>query len=187
MAPETTTADETSAVTLRLRLPVLGWSCECRYRRSTLPLLLLGGRLSFGFYLLWSGIDKLTSGFSAEGFLVHASRGPLQDLFVDLGSNSTAVDVIDPLVIWGQILIGSALLLGVLVRFALLMAAVQMFLFYLPQLWPEHNPILSEHIFYIGSFAILAALGAGRIFGLDTWLERSDVVRRRPWIAWALG
>lgn len=169
------------------RLPGLGWTCDCSYPRMFVPALLLGGRLSFGFYLLWSGLDKLITDFSSAGFLVNVSRGPLQDVFVNLGESSAMVNVIDPLVVWGQIFIGATLLIGLFTRFALTMAGLQMFLFYLPQLWPEHNPILSEHIFYIGSFGILAALGAGRIFGVDMWLERTEAVRRPPRLAWVLG
>lgn len=183
----TTAAVGHEPVSYELKLPWFGLACTCQYPRAFLPSLVLGGRLSFGFYLLWSGVDKLTSGFSSEGFLVNASRGPLQSAFVDLGSSSSAVAIVDPLVVWGQILIGLALLLGLATRFALLMAAFQMLLFYLAQLWPEHNPILSEHIFYIGTFGVLAALGSGRVFGLDLWLERARLVRAFPRLKWMLG
>ncbi len=104
-----------------------------------------------------------------------------------MGTSSAAVSVIDPLVIWGQILIGFALIFGVFVRFALLMAAAQMFMFYLPQLWPEHNPFLSEHIFYIGAFALLGALGAGRVLSLDSILEKLAVVKKVPVLRWLMG
>lgn len=170
-----------------IKAPFIAREFEFRYSAAFLPLLVLLGRLTFGFYFLWSGFDKLFSDFTSTGFLVNASQGPLESVFVELGESSTAVDIIDPLVVWGQILIGAALFLGIFTRFALLMAATQMFLFYLPALWPEHNPILDEHIFYIGIFAILGALGAGRILGLDAWIEEAEFVKRNPALQWLLG
>ncbi len=165
----------------------LGRAFQFRYSAAVLPALLLLGRLSFGFYFLWSGFDKLITNFSSAGFLANVSQGPLKDVFVDMGTSTAAVNVIDPLVIWGQIAIGFALFFGVFTRFALLMAATQMFLFYLPTLWPEHNPFLDEHIFYIGIFAVLGALGAGRVLGVDALLERTAPVKRMPALGYAMG
>ena len=170
-----------------VRVPALDRTFEFKYSAAVLPLLVLAGRLTFGFYFMWSGFDKLITNFSAAGFLTNASQGPLKGIFVDMGTSSAAVTVIDPLVVWGQILIGFALFFGIFTRFALLMAATQMFLFYLPQLWPEHNPFLSEHIFYIGIFAVLGALGAGRVLGLDALIEKWQPVKRLPQLEYALG
>ncbi len=170
-----------------VRVPALDRTFEFNYSTAVLPLLVLAGRLTFGFYFMWSGFDKLITNFSAAGFLANASQGPLKGIFVDMGTSTAAVNVIDPLVVWGQILIGFALFFGIFFRFALLMAATQMFLFYLPQLWPEHNPFLSEHIFYIGAFAVLGALGAGRILGVDALLERTGPVKRMPALGYAMG
>jgi thiosulfate dehydrogenase [quinone] large subunit len=173
--------------TYKVSIPPLGRTFEFTYSAAILPTLLFLGRLTFGFYFMWSGFDKLITNFSAAGFLANVSQGPLKGIFVDMGTSTAAVNVIDPLVVWGQILIGFALFFGVFVRFALLMAATQMFLFYLPQLWPEHNPFLSEHIFYIGAFALLGALGAGRVLGLDSILEKLAVVKKVPVLNWLMG
>lgn len=170
-----------------LKAPIIEREFEFRYSAAFLPLLVLLGRLTFGFYFLWSGFDKLITDFTSTGFLVNASSGPLRSMFVDLGESSTAVDVIDPLVVWGQILIGFALFFGFFTRFALLMAATQMFLFYLAALWPEHNPVLDEHIFYIGTFAILGALGTGRMLGVDAFIENTEIVKKNPVLNWMLG
>ena len=168
-------------------LSLFGRTFEFRHSAAALPALLFLGRLSFGFYFMWSGFDKLITNFSAAGFLTNASKGPFKELFVNIGESQAALNIIDPLVVWGQILIGFALFFGFFTRFALLMAAIQMLLFYLPTLWPEHNPFLDEHIFYIGSFALLGALGAGRIFGLDALIEKSEPLKRVPQLEYALG
>jgi len=135
-------------------------------------------RIAMGWIFVWSGFDKLLGDWTSAGFLVNATKGPLEGWFVDLGTNRAAVDVIDGLVIWGQILIGIALILGVVTRFSLFWAGVMMFMFYIAQLPPENNPFLDEHIIYIGVFLLLGALGAGRILGLDALIEKLPFVRR---------
>src|SRR4030042_4460790 len=112
---------------------------------AIVPAFTLLLRLSMGWIFIWSGFDKLITDWSASGFLVNASQGPLTDLFVRMGENQTALDVVDPLVVWGQILIGFSLVLGIFTRFGLLMAATQTFLFYLAQLWPASNPFTDDH------------------------------------------
>jgi len=154
---------------------------------TVITIFTLGLRLSMGWIFIWSGFDKLITDFSARGFLINGSSGPLKDMFVNMGQSGTALDVVDPLVIYGQILIGLALILGVFTRIALLMAAIQMFLFYLVQLWPPNNPFLDDHLVYILIFALLGALGAGRILGLDAFIENRGPVRRISALKLVLG
>jgi|DewCreStandDraft_5_1066085.scaffolds.fasta_scaffold01510_6 thiosulfate dehydrogenase [quinone] large subunit len=169
------------------RIKVGRWQYEYRHVDLVVPVFALLLRLSLGFIFIWAGFDKLITDFTAKGFLINATSGPLKDLFVRLGENQTALTVIDPLVVWGQILIGFSLILGLFTRFGLLMGAVQMFIFYLAQLWPEFNPFLDEHIVYILVMALLGALGAGRILGLDALIERWEPVKRTPALQYALG
>ncbi|KKL58197.1 hypothetical protein LCGC14_2227830, partial [marine sediment metagenome] len=116
-----------------------------------------------------------------------ASKGPLKDIFVDMGTSQTALDVIDPLVIWGQILIGFSLILGLFTRVGAFFGALLMLMFYLPTLWPEHNPFIDDHVIYIGIFALLGALGAGRIIGIDSYLEQTETVKKMPALKYLLG
>ena len=166
---------------------VFGRAFEFTHADTVLPFMTLAGRLSMGWIFIWSGFDKLITDFSAGGFLVNASRGPLNDIFIDMGTNQTALDVIDPLVIWGQILIGFSLILGLFTRVGAFFGAVQMLMFYLSVLYPENNPFMDEHIIYIGILAMLGALGAGRIVGIDAFLERTEAVKKRPILKYLLG
>lgn len=168
-------------------MKVAGREFSYRHVDLVIPLFALLLRLSMGFIFIWAGFDKLITDFSAGGFLANASKGPLKDLFVNMGQSQAALDVVDPLVVYGQILIGFSLVLGVFTRFGLLMGATQMFLFYVVQLWPEFNPFMDEHIVYILIMALLGALGAGRILGLDALLERWEPVKRVPTLEYALG
>ncbi|MGQ9571959.1 MAG: DoxX family protein [Dehalococcoidia bacterium] len=163
-----------------------GWTFTFRYLDVVLPFAFLL-RLAMGWIFVWSGFDKLLGDWTSAGFLVNATKGPLESWFIDLGTNSLAVDVIDGLVIWGQILIGIALILGIAMRFTLFWAGAMMFMFYIAQFPPAHNPFLDEHIVYIGVFLLLGALGAGRILGLDALIERLPFVRRIPGAGYLLG
>jgi len=164
-----------------------GRTLEFRHVAGVVPAFTLLLRLSMGWIFIWSGFDKLITNFSAGGFLVNASSGPLKDLFVDMGESQTALNIVDPLVVWGQIFIGFSLILGIFTRFGLFMAAIQMFLFYIARLWPENNLFMDEHIIYIGLFALLGALGAGRILGLDALIEKAGPVKKVPQLQYALG
>ncbi|MBI1885667.1 MAG: DoxX family protein [Chloroflexi bacterium] len=168
-------------------LKVAGRDLHYRHVDLVIPVFALLLRLSMGFIFIWAGFDKLITDFSASGFLVNASKGPLKDLFVNMGESNVAINVVDPLVVYGQILIGFSLILGIFTRFGLLMGAAQLFLFYLAQLWPEFNPFLDEHIVYILLMALLGALGAGRILGLDGLIERWEPVKRVRPLEYALG
>ena len=168
-------------------ITVAGRKFQYRHVDLVIPVFALLLRLSMGFIFIWSGFDKLVTNFSASGFLVNASSGPLKDLFVRMGESQAALSVIDPLVVYGQIFIGFSLILGIFTRLGLLMGASQMLLFYLAALWPAHNPFLDEHIVYILLMALLGALGAGRILGLDALIERWAPVKKVPTLEYALG
>jgi len=102
---------------------------------------------------------------------------------------------VDPLVVWGQILIGLALIVGLLVRWSAFWGAVMMFLFWLSHLQGglleglpmENGWVVDSTMIYIFLLFGLAAIGAGRILGLDQRLESTDVVQSNPWLRYVLG
>ncbi len=161
------------------------WSAEVAHR--ALPAVVLGLRLTMGWIFVWAGFDKLIRGFSAEGFLVNATKGPLAGTFQNITGNATALTAVEQLVIWGEILIGVALIFGVLTRFAAFWGAAMMLLFYAAQLPPEHNPFMEYYLIYVLVLGALGALGAGRIMGLDAIIGRHPLLRRIPGAAFLLG
>ena len=60
------------------------------------------------------------------------------------------------------------------------------FMFYLANA-PANNPFLDEYLFYVGIFATLGALGAGRIFGFHYYIEKTACVQKNRWFTWLLG
>jgi thiosulfate dehydrogenase [quinone] large subunit len=141
-----------------------------------------GLRLLLGVLFSWAGFEKLFDPkWTATGYL-KGSEGPMADIFKSMAGSV----IIDQLVIWGLILIGLCLLLGFLVRFASFWGAFMMFLFYLSDLTWEHGPV-DEHIIYIAVFATLVSFGAGRHFGLDQLIEKSQFIHSNRWLLKLLG
>ena len=124
-------------------------------------------RISLGWLLLYSGSEKLTSSFSATGYLSHLN-GSFAPLFTPLAGNP----IVDLLVIWGELLIGISLVLGVFVRFASFWGIVMMLLFYFSGYPYEHSFIVNNHVIYAFVFVYLMFSNAGNFWGFDKTLEK---------------
>src|ERR1700690_235639 len=105
---------------------------------SVLSTLLL--RLAMGWLFLYAGFEKLTmaGGFSAKGYLLHLT-GTFAPFFAPLAGNP----LVDVLFVSGELLIGIALILGILVRFASFWGIVMMILFYLT-VYPPANSFIVD-------------------------------------------
>ncbi len=145
-------------------------------------------RIGVGIIFLWAGLDKLLGsgpkGFSAAGFLSHATGGtlgwpfvtgtpaegtifnPTHDFWVSLSQNATAMTVVNFLVVAGELGIGIALVLGLFTRFAAIMGTLMMLLFFVAA-WEFSNGIVNQHLTYALVCAAIAGLGAGNYYGLD--------------------
>ena len=136
-------------------------------KMSMTKITILILRIVFGLMFLISGFEKLTSGFTASSYLLKVSTGPFATMFGTFAGNV----MIDQLVIWGEIGIGLALLLGILIRFASFWGIIMMLLYYISVLPPQTGWI-NQHIIFICVFIVLAGSGSGRNFGLDKLIER---------------
>lgn len=171
---------------VHVRAPIRAGSLRLTQAGAIAALALLL-RLAMGWMFAHAGFEKLLGGFTAKGFLLKATSGPLHEFWVSLGGSHTAVSVLDPLVVWGEILIGLALFFGVATRFALFWGAVMLFTFYLAQFPPKADPFLEYRLVYPVLFVMLGLMGAGRVLGLDALIERLPVVRRARWLKVLLG
>ena len=130
-------------------------------------------RLALGWQFLASGFGKLTSDWTAEMYL-SASAGPFAEWFQSLAGNG----LVDGLNAWGQLLIGLALLTGLLVRPASIAGFLMMVLYYLAGFVDNTaHGLIEDHIIYALVFALFASGGAGHIFGLNS-IVLSNI--RRP-------
>lgn len=125
---------------------------------------LLALRLALGWQFLASGFDKLTSDWSAEMYL-NASAGPFAEWFQSLAGNG----FVDGLNAWGQLLIGIALILGLMVRPASIAGALMMAMYYLAGFVENtSHGLIEDHVIYALVFVLFASGGAGHIFGLNS-------------------
>lgn len=106
------------------------------------PLFLLLLRVAVGWHLLYEGLIKLFSpGWSASGYL-ESSYGFLSGFYHSLAANPATLRIVDFLNIWGLILIGTGLFLGILTRFSAVSGIVLLFLYYFAY------PPFGSHIMY---------------------------------------
>ena len=145
-------------------------------------------RLGFGWLFIYSGWSKVITYFTdakdwtAAGFLGNL-EGPFAELFSSM-ANSVLIDYLNA---YGQLFIGIALILGILTRWFAFWGIVLMLLYWLAVFPPERAFIVDDHIIYALGLLVLVAAGAGRIWGLDKTIERSEFVKSNPWLLKLLG
>lgn len=130
-------------------------------------------RIGIGGMFLYSGISKI-SGWTAATYLENAT-GPFSAFFQGLAGSG----LVDQLNIWGLLLIGVALLLGLCVRPASFFGVILMLLYYLAQF--EQNTafgFIDIHLIVILVFVLFMAGGAGHVIGLDGLLYRTSKKQR---------
>jgi thiosulfate dehydrogenase [quinone] large subunit len=96
---------------------------------------------------------------------------------------------------WGLTLTGLALILGAFVRWSAFWGAVMMLFYWLASLQGglltglplAHGWVVDDHIVYAALLFGLGAIGAGRIVGVDEYLESTSIVENNPWLRYLLG
>jgi thiosulfate dehydrogenase [quinone] large subunit len=147
-------------------------------------------RLMMGYAFLHSGVDKILSGsFSAGGYLgnVASTNGnPMEGVFAWMANTPWFLDFVNVAVPWGEALIGIGLLVGGLTRLAAFFGAFMMLMFYFGN-WSVSHGYVNGDFAYMLVFLSVAAFGAGRIFGVDQYIEKLDIVEQQPWLRYFLG
>ncbi|MFZ1721310.1 MAG: DoxX family protein [Microgenomates group bacterium] len=124
-------------------------------------------RIAFGFLFLNAGIEKLFSDFSATTYLQNATSGPFSSYFQSLAGNN----LVDFLVIFGEIGIGLALIFGVLLTVASLCGVLMMILFYISS-FPPTSGIININIMYGFIFLILISHPDSQKFSAQPILQK---------------
>ncbi|WP_225336552.1 DoxX family membrane protein [Halomicrobium urmianum] len=153
-------------------------------------------RLMMGYAFAYSGFTKIVAAepFSAGGYLsnVAATNGnPLAGVFAWMGSTPWFVEFANVAVPWGELLIGLGLLVGAVVRLAAFFGALMMLMFYFGN-WEIAHGVINGDFAYMLVFLAVAAFGAGRILGLDAYIEQYEVdgetlIERYPVLEYVLG
>ncbi len=156
-------------------------------------------RISLGWVFLWAFLDKafalgmetgrnaetgvvdrfgdaawIHGGSPTEGFLKFGATGPFKGFYNDIAGAGWA----DWLFMLGLLGIGTALILGIGMRFAAVAGALLMVMMWSVVLRPENNPVMDDHLVYALVLVVLALTSAGRTLGLGRRWERLPVVQR---------
>jgi thiosulfate dehydrogenase [quinone] large subunit len=149
-------------------------------------------RIALGWIFLWAFIDKLfglghetpskgawiNGGSPTEGFLGHATKGPFADLYQNIAGSAWA----DWLFMAGLAGIGTALIVGVAMRFTAAAGAALLVMMWTAVLPPDNNPFMDDHLIYALVLIVLAMAGAHRTLGLGRVWERIPLVARNGWL-----
>ena len=159
---------------------------------SALFIVLL--RATIGGMILFAGLGKVSEWpFDAAGYLANVgSASPVSGIYAAMASNAALMEIVNVVVPVTQVLIGVALIAGAFVRLAALGGAMQMMLFYLGGWSGEALALFDSTLVYAMVFLTVAAFGAGRVLGLDAYIERIEVggqalVEKFPALRYVLG
>ncbi|WP_330294802.1 hypothetical protein [Streptomyces sp. NBC_00503] len=162
-----------------------------------------GTRLLTAFTFLWAFGDKtfgwgyatqagkgwIDGGSPTKGFLSHVAAGPLEETFHAWAGTAWA----DWAFMLGLLGIGIALASGVALRVAAAAGTVMMALMWAAE-WPparhlsdghlsmSTNPLVDYHVLYAAVLVMLAAVAAGRTWGLGALWQTLPFVRRNRWL-----
>jgi thiosulfate dehydrogenase (quinone) large subunit len=160
-------------------------------------------RIALGAGFLYAGIDKVVhfgggKAFDASGFLAHATAGtfpgaaegavvnPTSGFWVALAGNPTLMSAVNFLVVFGEIAIGLALILGIATRFAGICGALMMALFYIAS-WDFAHGLVNEQFLYGILAAFVAYAKAGEAYGFDAFIDKTATVKAHPSLRFVLG
>lgn len=164
------------------------------FSASAATYALVGLRFIMGWVLFQGGIVKvLDPEWTAAGFLKFAvpEGNPFTSQFAAM-AGSPAIDF---LVMWGLTLTGLGLMIGAFVRWNAFWAAFMMIMFWAASLTGgimqglplEHGWVMDDHLVYALLLFALGAFGAGRIYGADATIEKTEIVENNSWLKWLLG
>ena len=148
-----------------------------KYSSYLLTLL----RILIGWHFLYEGIAKLINpGWTAKYYLL-GSKWIFAGLFHWMASSQTIINIVDFLNVWGLILIGLSLFIGLLVRWSAIAGAVLLFFYFAsyPPIFGYTFGVVAEgnyqwvdkNLIELIMLVVLASLPADFLFGADRWLK----------------
>lgn len=182
-----------------LETEIFGKQINFEYSQRGIGYSIIGLRVLMAWIFIQAGLDKIIDeffgdGWSSTSFLEGAieEANPFFEIFQFFAQHP---EIIDPMVMYGQVVIGLALLLGIFFRLFAFLGGLQMLLFwvaafeagFLVGLPVEHGYLVNSELVYIFLLYGLGAMGAGRILGLDEKLEKHELVDEYPKLRYLLG
>lgn len=145
--------------------------------------LLVALRMLIGWHFLYEGIVKLwNSNWSAGGYL-QDSGGLFKNLFYWMAGNPDILKVVDFLNVWGLVLIGLALIMGLFSRWAIIGGITLLAFYYL-----SHPPLIdvkyalpsegsyllvNKNLIELAALAVLYVFPTSHLIGLDRFMQKT--------------
>ncbi len=147
-----------------------------RYSKSQLSVLLIL-RLLIGWHFLYEGLVKFMNPFwNARTFLLD-SQGFAKGLFEWMANNNQVLELVNFLNVWGLMLVGLGLILGLFEKWATIGGMLMLFFFYLSHppfigveyLMPSEGNylIVNKNLIELAALSVLMLFPTGRLIGLD--------------------
>lgn len=156
---------------------------------SAATYLLLAVRLITGYWFLHAGWTKFAfvagEPFDATGYLANADS-PIAWLFGFVAETPWLLEFTNVMIPLGEFLIGLGIILGALTRLAAFFGGFLMVLFYLGNADWAHGYVNGD-LMGLLLFAIVGIFAAGRVVGVDGFIEDTEFVEQRPWLRYLLG
>lgn len=148
-------------------------------------------RMLLGFIFLWAFLDKtfglgfstlsarawINGGSPTTGFLSNVD-GTFSSFFNSLAGNV----VVDWLFMLGLLGVGVGLMLGIAMRLSVVAGSMMLLLMWLAALPLTTNPLIDDHIVYIGILAVLGcSVSMQRLSFGDKWRSLS-FVKNNTWL-----
>ena len=144
--------------------------------------LLVSLRVLIGWHFLYEGVSKLFNpNWTSVGYLLD-SQGPLGDFFHALAAHPGLLNAVDFLNVWGLVLIGLGLILGMFTRVATV-AGMALLLFY----YASHPPltglkyaiptegsylVVDKNLIEMVALGVLLVFPTGSVIGVDRLISR---------------
>ena len=158
----------------------MSWTPSAKFQAGTMVAL----RLLIGWHFLYEGLAKLLNPYWTSAGYLAESRWLFKGVFVAIAASPAAVTVVDYVNVWGQILIGAGLMLGLFTRWSAIGGIVLLALYYLaaPALpgltygMPAEGSylIVNKVLIELAALLVVLAYPTERTFGLDRFLPRKQ-------------
>jgi thiosulfate dehydrogenase [quinone] large subunit len=120
-------------------------------------------------------------GFALKGPFAHTVQTVTGFQMTQTGPTVNAW--VDWVYMLSMLLIGIGLITGVMTRLAAVGGIIWLAVFYLATaIWPEHNPVVDEHVIDAVVLLALIYMNAGRYFGLGKVWQRLGFVKDRRYL-----
>jgi thiosulfate dehydrogenase [quinone] large subunit len=152
---------------------IVGWTFLWAFLDKALALGFTTGRAEDGTIDFFSNAGWFFGGSPTAGAVGFALKGPFADNIQSvtgytMGPAGPQVAAwLDWVYMGSMLLIGLGLIFGVMTRLAAVGGIIWMAVFYLgTAIWPEHNPVVDDHVLTVAVLVALILANAGRYYGL---------------------